>query len=548
MISKARRAPAIRWRRRSAPRAIIWPAARRPTPGREPYPLLIVRSDGIKLFIWRERRCRRGHRNIGYELIEADRKLVFQPPNPQLAQVEQAALADARQRYAWFATTRHRPRKNRQPRERPVYRASRTGGIDREGEASLADADGASTRLRQRHIADSALPAADSAAAETGKWIRPGGTAADMAAGGTGSGSAAGRQRQRRHWDRQRFRNGGTGGGDSGRTAVRQRNRQRHRRRRGSAMAARTRQADACAATAAGQRLWRLDLAARSGSGYGTAWIGLRNWRFRLWTGGNGRRSPAATAQRIRRSEPALARLAAPGNGLAGAAESRIRRQRLYRLARQRRIKAAPVSGMGPAAPVGGPAVPAESPADRLAHGTGIAGSGIGGAGSGTVGRRLPGGQHWLPAARKLRPGVNGTGGTAAMATGRRAAASGDRRRQFVRRLVPSGTQNTGYSGVPGPGGTIRRGSLSGSNGDAGGNLPAVKAARPAARHRGADARRSKLDAAAGLADRQCHARSGRRPSGSPSASDGGDGSSSSGMPSMMMSNNPPPPTVQTPT
>ena len=81
----------------------------------------------------------------GYELIEADRKLAFQPPNPQLAQIEQAALADARTRYAWFATT-DTAKEEERPHARPVYRASRNGGgIVREGEASLADVDGGSS-------------------------------------------------------------------------------------------------------------------------------------------------------------------------------------------------------------------------------------------------------------------------------------------------------------------------------------------------------------------------------------------------------------------
>ena len=77
-----------------------------PTPGREPYPLLIVRSDGIVAFYMARAAMSSWASEYGYELIESDRKLVFQPPNPQLAQLEKATLTDARQRYAWFATTR----------------------------------------------------------------------------------------------------------------------------------------------------------------------------------------------------------------------------------------------------------------------------------------------------------------------------------------------------------------------------------------------------------------------------------------------------------
>ncbi len=67
-----------------------------PAPGGEPYPLLIVRSDGIEAFYLAKSALSSWASEYGYELIEADRKLAFQPPNPQLAQVEQAALADAR--------------------------------------------------------------------------------------------------------------------------------------------------------------------------------------------------------------------------------------------------------------------------------------------------------------------------------------------------------------------------------------------------------------------------------------------------------------------
>ena len=72
----------------------------------EPYPLLIVRPDGIELFYGARAAMESWASEFGYELIEQDRKLVYPPPNPQLVRVEQSALADARARYAWFAQTR----------------------------------------------------------------------------------------------------------------------------------------------------------------------------------------------------------------------------------------------------------------------------------------------------------------------------------------------------------------------------------------------------------------------------------------------------------
>ena len=116
-----------------------------PVPGAEPYPLLIVRSDGVEAFYRARSAMSSWASDFGYELIEADRKLVFQRPDPRLAQVEQAALAEARARYAWFATTRT-GQEDAEKHERPVYRVSRNGGgIEREGQASLDDGDGTST-------------------------------------------------------------------------------------------------------------------------------------------------------------------------------------------------------------------------------------------------------------------------------------------------------------------------------------------------------------------------------------------------------------------
>ena len=72
----------------------------------EPYPLLIVRPDGIELFYGARAAMESWASEFGYELVEQDRKLVYPAPNSQLARVEQTALADARARCAWFAQTR----------------------------------------------------------------------------------------------------------------------------------------------------------------------------------------------------------------------------------------------------------------------------------------------------------------------------------------------------------------------------------------------------------------------------------------------------------
>ncbi len=72
----------------------------------EPYPLLIVRPDGIAAFYIARDAMSSWASEFGYELIEQDRKLAYPAPDPEMARIEAAALADARSRYAWFAQTR----------------------------------------------------------------------------------------------------------------------------------------------------------------------------------------------------------------------------------------------------------------------------------------------------------------------------------------------------------------------------------------------------------------------------------------------------------
>ncbi len=92
----------------------------------DPYPLLIVRPDGIEMFYVARQAMASWASDFGYELIEQDRKLAFPAPAAPLAQVEQAALADARARYTWFAQTR--TGRKEAGGHRPVYRASTSGG------------------------------------------------------------------------------------------------------------------------------------------------------------------------------------------------------------------------------------------------------------------------------------------------------------------------------------------------------------------------------------------------------------------------------------
>jgi uncharacterized protein YlxW (UPF0749 family) len=64
----------------------------------EPYPLLLVRPDGIAAYYAARAAMTSWATEFGYELIDADWKLAYQPPNAQLAQVVQQVLVSARAR------------------------------------------------------------------------------------------------------------------------------------------------------------------------------------------------------------------------------------------------------------------------------------------------------------------------------------------------------------------------------------------------------------------------------------------------------------------
>jgi hypothetical protein len=64
----------------------------------EPYPLLLVRPDGIAAYYAARAAMTSWATEFGYELIEADWKLAYQPPDVQLAKVVQEVLITARAR------------------------------------------------------------------------------------------------------------------------------------------------------------------------------------------------------------------------------------------------------------------------------------------------------------------------------------------------------------------------------------------------------------------------------------------------------------------
>jgi hypothetical protein len=62
----------------------------------EPYPLLLVRPDGVVAYYAARMAMKNWGAEFGYEFIEADWKLAYQPPDPQLARMVQDAVDSAR--------------------------------------------------------------------------------------------------------------------------------------------------------------------------------------------------------------------------------------------------------------------------------------------------------------------------------------------------------------------------------------------------------------------------------------------------------------------
>jgi hypothetical protein len=71
--------------------------------GGEPYPLLIVRSDGAMAYSAARAAMRSWDDEFGYELVEADLELEYPPPDPALGQLLRDTVQVARQRQSMLA-------------------------------------------------------------------------------------------------------------------------------------------------------------------------------------------------------------------------------------------------------------------------------------------------------------------------------------------------------------------------------------------------------------------------------------------------------------
>ena len=102
----------------------------------EPYPLLLVRPEGIGAYYAAREAMKSWGCDFGYELVGNDWTLAYQQPDPRLANVVREAIASARvtQERLIAAAPRQYAR-----RSKPVYPASRSGGFVRENGGSDDD-------------------------------------------------------------------------------------------------------------------------------------------------------------------------------------------------------------------------------------------------------------------------------------------------------------------------------------------------------------------------------------------------------------------------
>lgn len=121
----------------------------------EPYPLLLVRPDGINSYYAARNAMLSWGSEFGYELIEADWKLDFEAADPRLAEIQRIAVAEGRQREILLASMA--PRGVR-PGEHVEFRASPTGGITQVEDSRPTRATAEEAAARERAIARRSIP------------------------------------------------------------------------------------------------------------------------------------------------------------------------------------------------------------------------------------------------------------------------------------------------------------------------------------------------------------------------------------------------------
>ncbi len=95
----------------------------------EPYPLLLVRPDGIATYWYARQALDASGSEFGYELVSADWDFVFPPVDAQLKALTIEVLVETRQRMAGFVAAQ---KQLLRARSRPSYHADGPGSISRE--------------------------------------------------------------------------------------------------------------------------------------------------------------------------------------------------------------------------------------------------------------------------------------------------------------------------------------------------------------------------------------------------------------------------------
>jgi hypothetical protein len=119
-----------------------------PTSAGDPYPLLLVRPDGVPAYNVARVALSSWGSDFGYEFVDADWKLAFPQVDAELAEVERRAAEAARSQITQRgpAASGLYARKSR-----PVYRAAVTGGITRERGGSGEESRAFSTQTASNH-------------------------------------------------------------------------------------------------------------------------------------------------------------------------------------------------------------------------------------------------------------------------------------------------------------------------------------------------------------------------------------------------------------
>ncbi|REK18548.1 MAG: hypothetical protein DWQ37_04020 [Planctomycetota bacterium] len=92
----------------------------------EPYPLLLVRPDGIVAFYAARVALESWGSEFGYELIDDDWDLEFPEPDPHLAELSERVVEETTRRYRKYTMATRGARR----RSQSVYRASKSGGFE----------------------------------------------------------------------------------------------------------------------------------------------------------------------------------------------------------------------------------------------------------------------------------------------------------------------------------------------------------------------------------------------------------------------------------